>query len=249
MELWAAIRIRHGRSVSPREGFDPGQNPLGVVDRLVAEGAQRLHLVDLDAADGSGDNRELVLALVRRSGLTVQVGGGVRTPEGAAELLAGGATRVLVGTAAVTAPDLFAEMCDRWPHRLVCCFDYRLEAVDGEHKRREVVVNGRSERGGLTVEEGLARITGLDLAAVVVTDISRDGTGTGPDLAAFKSFLEGNDFPLLAGGGIGSAADIALLGRITTGRHPLAGVVVGTALHWGRLSVAEAESAARGPSG
>lgn len=246
MELWVAIRIRAGRSVGPSTGNGVGRDPLEVLDRLVADGAKRLHLVDLDAAEGSGDNRELLLALVRRAGLVAEAAGGVRSPESAAELFAGGTARVVVGTAALTAPETVGEMCSRWPGRVVCSLDYRVEPSGDGHKRREVLLNGRVERSGVTVEEAIGRVAALPLAAVVITDVSRDGTSAGPDLAAYESFLELCELPIIAAGGVASPADIARLSRLETTQRPLEGVVIGTALHSGRLSVAEAERAALG---
>ncbi|HLI43237.1 MAG TPA: HisA/HisF-related TIM barrel protein [Acidimicrobiales bacterium] len=252
MDLWPAIDIREGRCVRLRRGdFDDETrygDPLEVAARYLDEGATRLHVVDLDAARaGEAANRDLVLRIARRTGLFVQAGGGVRSVAAAAALLDGGVARVVVGTAAVSGDgDLLTELLERWPGRVVVGLDYRTEHLSGALLRRELAVRGWTEGTGISLEQALDRLGRRPLAAVAVTDIARDGTGAGPDLATLGELLARSTLPILASGGIGSAADIARIARLEAAGRRVAGVIIGTALLSGTLTLAEAQRASLG---
>jgi phosphoribosylformimino-5-aminoimidazole carboxamide ribotide isomerase len=252
MDLWPAIDIRDGRCVRLRQGdFDDETHygdPVAVAIQYLEAGAERLHVVDLDAArTGDPVNGDVIRSIVSRTGLLVQAGGGVRDQASAAALLDHGVQRVVIGTAAVTenAEHLDA-LFERWPGRIVVGLDYRSYRDAHDQVVREVAVRGWTEASGVVVEDALAFFAERPVAGLVVTDIRRDGTAIGPDFAEYEELLAATAVPLLASGGVASAADIARLARIDVDGRTLAGVVVGKALLDGTLTMAGARQASLG---
>ena len=249
MDLYAAVDLRSGRAVRLVEG-DFGretvypEDPVEVARRFAAGGAPWIHVVDLDAArTGQPTNRGVIEAIVASVTVAVQVGGGVRTVEDAAALFALGVTRVVVGTAAVTDPGVVPAIAERWPGRV---------AVGLDHRDGEVQVRGWAERGGRRVRELVPEALAAGAAAVVVTDIARDGRLAGPDVVGLAGLLEETGAPLVASGGIAGADDLRLLAAVRSCGVGLAGAIVGKALYEGRVGVAEAVaacSALDGPAG
>ncbi len=215
-----------------------GADPVARAKAFEASGAPWLHVVDLDAArSGAGANRSVVAEIVRAVSVPVQAGGGVRSMQDAAELIEAGVARVVVGTAAVLQPTLVSEMAQRWPGRV---------AVGVDHFEGEVRLKGWEERSGHRVEQVVAGLVDAGAAAVVVTEISRDGLMVGPDLAGYRALLGDVQVPVIASGGVGSLDDLRKLAWLSVdGRH-LAGVIVGRAVYEGRFSVADAVASCRG---
>lgn len=240
MELFAAVDLRAGRVVRLVEGdfareTDYGDDPAAAARRFADGGAPWVHVVDLDAArGGERANAAAIEAIVAAVTVPVQVGGGVRSVRAAEELFSLGVTRVVVGTAAVTEPDLVGRLCDRWPGRV---------AVGLDHRDGEVMVRGWAEGGGRRVLELVPEVVAAGAAAVIVTDIGRDGRLAGPDVVGLAGLLEATGAPLVASGGVGGADDLRLLASVRSAGRGLAGVVVGRALHDGILSVEEAVAA------
>jgi phosphoribosylformimino-5-aminoimidazole carboxamide ribotide isomerase len=245
MELYPAIDLRGGRCVRLRRG-DYGDetvyadDPVAVARGFVAAGARGLHVVDLDAAlTGLPANREmiaLVAAAVTAAGASVQAGGGVRSVEAAHALWDAGVRRVVIGTAAVEDPGLVATLAAARPGGVAVGLDTR----DGE-----VAVRGWVSASGLGIPEALARLEDAGVAALIVTDIGRDGMLGGPDLRGLRAVLDGTDLDVVASGGVSSAADVLALAGLRgerTGRV-LAGAIVGRALYEGRLTVEEGVAA------
>jgi len=248
LELWPAIDIRAGRCVRLLRGQFSEEteygDPLAQAEGFVADGASRLHVVDLDAARGGAEsNRNVVLRITSSVNVPVQVGGGVRDESAAAALFDAGVARVVVGTVAVEQPDVLASMADRFPSRIVVGLDHRAVARNGGVARREVAVRGWVDSGYLSLDEALRRLEGLLLAGVVVTDIERDGTRAGPDLAGLAHVLAVSALPVIASGGVASASDLSRLAALGSGERRLDGAVVGRALLSGGLSIKEAVAA------
>lgn len=248
MHLWPAIDIRGGRCVRLLRGEFSSEtvygDPLELAKAFVAAGASRLHVVDLDAARGGGaPNRDIVLGIAAAVGVPVQVGGGVRDEGAAAGLLEAGVARVVVGTVAVEWPEVLARMVERWPERIVVGLDHRTVTGPDGISRREVAVRGWVARARVELDAALQSLGAMGLAGVVVTDIDRDGTGTGPDLAGLEHVLRSTALPVLASGGVARASDLAVLSALRAGNRELAGVIVGRALLAGSVSMAEAVSA------
>ena len=251
MELYCAIDLRDGRAVRLVQGDFGRQrefgDPLELAARFVTGGATRLHVVDLDAAlTGAPVNRGVIGAIVARSPVPVQVGGGARSEGDVAALLSLGADRVVMGTVALRRPEVAHACASRHPGRVVLGLDYR-RLADGT---LEAAAAGWLEGTGASVEAVLDAWRDDPLAAVVVTAIDRDGTGVGADTAGLSKVLDVCDHEVVASGGIGGLGDLEALAALRSpvrGRAP-DGVVVGTALVDGRFEVGEAVAACA-PSG
>jgi phosphoribosylformimino-5-aminoimidazole carboxamide ribotide isomerase len=249
MDLYPAIDIRDGGAVRLTQGdFDRQSDygdPVALAARFIAGGAPWLHVVDLDAArTGVPVNRATVLAIARASAVPVETGGGVRTLDDVAELLDGGVSRVVLGTAALEDPGLVRRATAAHPGQVAIGLDYRTTG-DG---RTEVAVRGWEQGSGRTVGEVLAEVAGAGLAAVVATSIERDGTLTGPDLEGLRAVLASTEVPVIASGGIATVADVEELARMVvddpgSGSRGLAGAISGKALVDGRMTVEEAVAA------
>ena len=241
MDLYPAIDLLGGRVVQLRQGdydraTDYGGDPAGVAAAFVAQGARWIHVVDLDAArTGEPRNRGAVEGIVAAAGDgRVEVGGGVRDEADAEGLLGAGVARVVLGTAAVADPPLVGRLAARFPGGVAVGIDAR----DGE-----VAVRGWTAGSGVSVLDLVARFAADGVGAFVVTDIGRDGTLSGPDARGLASVLAATDVPVVASGGVGSLDDLQALAGLEVGGRRLAGAIVGTAIHDGRFSVAEALAA------
>lgn len=229
-----AVDIRGGRAVRLTRGRREdetvyGQHPAAVAEAFVRRGATWLHLVDLDAAFGDGSNREVVRRVVAAAGIPVQVGGGLRSADAVEAVLAAGAARAVVGTAAASGRSFMEDVATRFGDRVVVALD-----TDG----REVRVRGWTEGAG-DLDEVLRRLDEAGAARFLITAIGRDGTLEGPDVHLYERVLRMTDRPVLASGGVRSADDLRALAA--TG---VEGAVVGKALYEGTLDLAEALEAA-----
>jgi phosphoribosylformimino-5-aminoimidazole carboxamide ribotide isomerase len=243
MELYPAIDLRGGRCVRLAQGdYDAetvyGDDPVAVALQFADAGARWIHVVDLDAARTAVPvNRNVIGAIadaVAGRNVRVQSGGGVRSVEGAAALWAAGVARVVVGTAAVEDPDLVAALADRQPGGVAVGLDTR----DGE-----VAVRGWRAGSGLGIDDVLGRLGHAGVAAVIVTDIGRDGMLAGPDVDGLAGVLAATDLDVIASGGVRSAADLAGLAGLRVGDRRLAGAIVGKAIYEGHLTVREGMAA------
>jgi phosphoribosylformimino-5-aminoimidazole carboxamide ribotide isomerase len=244
VDLYCAIDLLDGRAVRLLRG-DFGKrrefgDPLELVSSYASGGARWLHVVDLDAArTGTPKNRALVGEVVgeaRRRDLWVQAGGGVRSFEDAAAMFDLGVSRVVVGTAAQRDPEMVRQLTEVFPGRVAVGLDHKGESAD-------VAIEGWVEGSGIAVGEALGRLDGLDLAAVVVTSIERDGTLSGPDLEGLEGILGGTLHEVIASGGVRSVSDLSALAALKSQGRSLSGAIVGTALLDGTLGVKEAVSA------
>jgi phosphoribosylformimino-5-aminoimidazole carboxamide ribotide isomerase len=241
MQLIPAIDLRGGRCVRLLQGrFDAetvyATNPAEIVTMYRELGARYLHVVDLDGArDGSRANRDAVAALAApASGAAIQVGGGVRTREVAADLLALGAQRVVVGSVAVTQP---AEVC-AWidefgPDRIILAFDVRIDA--GGTPR--LTTHGWAQQTEASLWDAVSTYAASGARHVLCTDVARDGALSGPNLDLYAQAME--RFPAIqwqASGGVSSGADLRALAQ--TG---VAAVISGRALLEGRIAPKELE--------
>jgi phosphoribosyl isomerase A len=223
----AAIDVRGGRVVQLVGGRPELERislpaPAGVAREWIACGFAGLHVVDLDAALGTGSNDDGVRAVIDAAdGTPVQVGGGVRTTRRATELLDAGAARIVVGTRAIEDPAWLARVADRWPGRVVVAADVR----DGD-----VVVRGWTAGAGCTVDALLHRLNPLPLAGILVTDVAREGRMAGADIPRFAEIVKWARLPVHASGGITTEEDLA--GLADAGA---AAAVLGMSLYTGAL--------------
>ena len=208
------------------------QDPVAAARRWAEQGAEWIHVVDLDAArTGLTENRPVVAAVAKAVKVPVQAGGGIRDEFSAEALLDQGVSRIVVGTAAVEQPGLVRRVAGRHPGRVAVAVDAR---------EGELAVRGWTQASGVRLEEALGSFENAGVAAFVVTDISRDGTLTGPDVTGLAMVLAATEVPVIASGGVGSLADLQVLSRLEAGGRRLAGAVVGKALYEGAFSVADA---------
>ncbi len=234
-----AIDLRGGQCVRLRQGdYDQetvfGADPTAMARRWVDQGARYLHLVDLDGArEGRPVNGPSVRAIVQAAGVPCQLGGGLRTEADVAAALSWGVDRVILGTRALQDPDGFRAICERFAGKVVL-------GIDARHGR--VATHGWLATSDCSALDLARRCETWPLAALVYTDISRDGMLAGPNVAALAEMADAVALPVIASGGVTTPEDIERL----AGLH-LAGCIVGRALYEGRLDLTEAiRIAARG---
>ena len=240
MRIYPAIDLRGGRCVRLEQG-DPdrettfGDDPTEMAHRWVSEGAEWLHVVDLDGAlSGNRKNADAIAAILDGVDVPVQIGGGMRSFGAIRSAIELGVERVVVGTAALEDPELVRNASEEFPGRVAVSIDTR---------------DGRvATRGWKMVTDVLA----LDLARdmedrgaclIVHTDIARDGMFTGANVAATRDLAESLTIPVIASGGVSTVADVAALAAIED--VGIEGVVIGRALYTGRVSLTEALAVAR----
>ncbi len=237
MQIYPAIDLRGGRCVRLRQG-DYGQetvfgeDPAAMARRWVSEGATFLHLVDLDGAkQGAPVNEASIRAIVQASGVPCQLGGGLRSEQHVSRALSWGVSRVVIGTKALQSPTWLEEMCGRFPSKIVLGIDA---------KEGRVATQGWLEVSEVGAVELAQRFERLPLAALVYTDISRDGMLQGVNVAAMAEMVRAVRLAVIASGGVTTLDDIRRLAVI-----PVAGCIVGRALYEGRLSLKDILSASR----
>jgi phosphoribosylformimino-5-aminoimidazole carboxamide ribotide isomerase len=241
MILVPAVDIREGRAVRLRQGdFEEetvyADEPLEAARSFVEVGAQLLHVVDLDGArDGRPANLTHLERIARELEVSVQYGGGLRSPESVERALAAGAERVVIGTAAYRDPAFLEEAIGEWGDRVAVAVDVR----DGR-----VSVAGWTERTEMRPDEVIRRLQGQGVERFVYTDVERDGTLEGPDLKEVGRVAEAIEGRFLYSGGVSSLDDLRALRAL--GVPGLAGVISGKALYEQRFGVAEAQEALAG---
>ncbi|MCS6793105.1 MAG: 1-(5-phosphoribosyl)-5-[(5-phosphoribosylamino)methylideneamino]imidazole-4-carboxamide isomerase [Oscillatoriaceae bacterium SKYG93] len=235
MEIIPAIDILEGRCVRLYQGDYAraqiyNQDPVAVAKEWVAQGATRLHLVDLDGAKkGEPVNRKAIAAIVNAVDVPIQVGGGLRARAAVADLLAIGVQQVILGTVAVEQPQLVAQLCAEFPQQIVVGIDAR----DGK-----VATRGWLETTEILATELGQQMAKLGVAAIIYTDIHRDGTLKGPNLAALREMAQAVDIPVIASGGVSSITD--LLSLLALEPQGVRSVIIGRALYTGDISLKEA---------
>ena len=236
MQIWPAIDLRGGKCVRLAQGDYQretvfGEDPVGMARHWVAQGAQFLHLVDLDGArEGRPVHLEVVRHIVQATGIPCELGGGVRDEHAIRSLLGIGVDRVVLGTKAIRDPEWFRRIVRLFPHKLVLGIDARdgRVATDGWLKTSDV--------GAVDLAKEFAD---EPMAAIIYTDIARDGMLNGPNFDAMAAMQQAVETPVIASGGVSVVDDVARLARLG-----LAGCIVGRALYENRLTLAQALSVA-----
>lgn len=229
MMIWAAVDVLEGRAVQLRGG-DPGtaryvQDPVEAACRWAREGADGLHLIDLDAALGRGDNRSVMEDLLGSTGVPEQVGGGVRDSVSVERWLEMGADRVIVGTRGVEDPGWLRDMAAAFPNRIVLALD-----AHGE----DVAVAGWTRGSGRTLLDVAQEADGLGLAAFLHTDVGMEGSMRGFAPGPVRTLCATVRTPVLVSGGLRSEGDVRMAYR-----SGAAGVVLGTALYAGTVRLSD----------
>jgi len=241
MIIFPAIDIRGGRCVRLVQGRADqetvyGDDPAAMGQRWQGEGAAWLHVVDLDGAFGAKpQNLEVIRHLRRKVTIPIQLGGGLRTLDTMATYMEAGIDRLILGTAVLKDPDLVARALTAYPGRI---------ALGLDAKNGLLAVEGWTETSSRTAAEVARELAPLNPAAIIYTDISRDGVKQGVNLEATRNLAQATGIPVIASGGVSSIDDITTLLPL----EPLGviGVITGKALYDGNLDLKQAIRVARG---
>lgn len=240
--IFPAIDLRHGQVVRLQHG-DPrrqtvfGSDPAGIARQWITAGADWLHVVNLDGAfDETGAANWATLPTLTRLGASVQFGGGVRTLADIERALAAGASRVILGTAAVENPPLVVQALARFgPERIVAGIDAR----DGQVKTR-----GWQQDGGQTPAGLGQQLRALGLTTIIHTDISRDGVLSGVNAAASAALAQATGLHVIASGGVAGLPDVRRCAALAA--QGVVGVITGRAIYDGTLDLRQALAEIRG---
>jgi phosphoribosylformimino-5-aminoimidazole carboxamide ribotide isomerase len=235
MEVIPAIDLLEGRCVRLYQGdYQQSQifheNPVEIARQWVEQGATRLHVVDLDGAkQGCPVNLPAIEAIVRAVSIPVQVGGGLRDAASVRQLLNLGVERAILGTIAVEEPAVVGEICQAFAGQIAIGIDAR---------NGKVATRGWLETSEIAASELARQVAQQGAAAIIYTDIQRDGTLQGPNLSALREMAAAVDLPIIASGGVSSLTD--LLSLLALEPLGVVGAIVGRALYTGDVNLAEA---------
>lgn len=236
--LWPAIDLMGGEVVRLLHG-DPSQrtvypeHPVDVALRFATEGADGIHVVDLDAAFGTGHNAGAIAEIVAVSAVPVEVGGGLRDRAAVEATLSSGAARVVLGSLPFRAPELFASLLQGFGPRIVVALDCR--------EGRPTIHGWAEDAGAGGAAEVARRLAGMGVSALLVTDVARDGALTGPNLELLAEVRAAFAGEVLASGGMRGEEDLAPAAASLAGGP--AGAIFGRALHSGATTVARLAAA------
>ena len=234
MIIIPAIDLKGGQCVRLSQGdMDRAtvysENPAEMAKTWQGMGAKRIHVVDLDGAvSGQPKNKDAIVAIVSAVSVPVQLGGGIRDIETIKEYFSCGIDRVILGTAAIKDPLFLEESCRAWPGRIIVGID----ATDGM-----VCVQGWTEKTAMSVVDLVKKIEHLPLAAIVFTDIKRDGMLTGPNIESTAQLARSTHIPVIASGGVSRIEVIEAL--LTVEQSGVSGVIIGRALYTGNIDLQE----------
>ena len=238
LTLLPAVDVADGKAVRLLQGEAGSEtdygSPLDAARDWAEAGAQWIHLVDLDAAFGRGSNAELLARIVGEVGVKVELSGGIRDDASLARALAAGAARVNLGTAALENPE--------WTERVIAEHGEQV-AVGLDVRGTTLAARGWTKEGG-DLWETLARLDAAGCARYVVTDVTRDGTLTGPNTELLRAVCNRTSAPVVASGGIATLEDLRVLRRLTD--QGVEAAIVGKALYNGNFTLPEALRVARG---
>lgn len=231
-QLLPAIDVKNGQAVRLLQGELGSETnygtPMDAAIDFQNKGAEWIHLVDLDAAFGTGNNREAIALLIKNLKIKVELSGGIRDDQTLESALETGCNRVNLGTAAIENPEWTSKVIKKYGERIAVGLDVRGHTL---------AARGWTENGG-NLFETLARLDKDGCARYVVTDVNKDGTLTGPNIELLKEVCEATNKPVIASGGISSLDDLAKLKELT--KNGVEGAIVGKALYSGAFTLAQA---------
>ncbi len=240
MIIIPAIDLKEGKCVRREQGLMDKDtvfngNPAAQAKAWQDQGAELLHIVDLDGAfAGEPKNRAAIEAIIKAISIPSQLGGGIRDMATIEAYLALGLARVIIGTAAQRNPELVREACLKFPGHIVVGIDA---------KNGMVAVQGWAELTDISAVDLARKFEGFSVSAIIYTDISRDGMLQGPNLEATKALAESVSIPIIASGGVSSLKDIQNLMAIES--SGISGVITGKAVYTGAIRLAEAVALTR----
>ncbi len=237
MIIIPAIDLKDGRCVRLEQGDFRrvtvySDDPVGIAKKWRGNGAERIHVVDLDGSvSGSPKNADVIRDIVEECGLPIEVGGGIRDMKTIEAYISMGVKWVILGTMALRDKDFVREACDAYKGGIILGID----ANDGK-----AAIRGWTERTSESAVDIAKGYEGYGLAAIVYTDIKRDGMGTGVNIEATRDLAQSVGIPVIASGGVSSVEDIHRLHEIE--KFGVMGVIIGRALYSGAVSLEEAIS-------
>ena len=237
MDILPAIDLIDGNCVRLIQGEYTKQitykdDPVAQAQEFADAGAEWLHMVDLDGAKlGKPVNADVVANIAQNVPLKIELGGGIRDEQAIVTMLDAGVTRLILGSSAVQQFDWFCEMARKYPNRLVLGLDARGSTVATE---------GWLQQGGYELLDFAKKAADLPLAAIVYTDISKDGMLAGPNIERTRQLVETVNLPIVAAGGVTTADDIKRLKAAS-----VAGAIIGRALYEGTITLTDALNAAK----
>jgi phosphoribosylformimino-5-aminoimidazole carboxamide ribotide isomerase len=220
------VRLTHGDPKTAKV-YDQFGGPVETAKKWKAEGARKLHIIDLDAALGMGNNLSVIAEIVENVDLPIQVGGGIRKVAAAEKLLKLGVSQVILGALAFSDPKAVTQIQQEFGAKSVIV---ALDNRDGK-----IMVEGWKTATGLGIKEALEKFAALGVKVFLVTSITKDGTLSGPDLDTLREACQYPNVEIIAAGGIGGLEDLWALKRVG-----VEGVVIGKALYEGRFTLKEA---------
>lgn len=231
MIIYPAIDIRGGKCVRLTQGrYDDitifSDNPLNMAEQFQNAGAKFLHVVDLDAARGEGNNRKIISQIAKTLNIPVQTGGGIRTMEDIDTTLDVGIERVIIGTSAVKSPELVEEAVKKYGNHI---------AVGIDAKNGYVAIEGWEKTSSVKATELALKMEAMGVNTIIYTDIATDGMLSGPNLFATSEMVKKVKMSVIASGGVSSLNDIIHLKR-----RGAAGVIVGKAIYTGNVDLSKA---------
>ena len=236
MIIFPAVDIKGGQAVRLKQGKADQEtvfssDPVAMAKKWQEQGGKWLHVIDLDGAfSGEPVNRELIKNICSSVDMPVQLGGGIRDLETAKAYLDAGVSRLIIGTIALTEPELFGSICKAFPGKI----GVSLDAEGGVLKTK-----GWVEDSGLTIYDVLPRMEEQGVAFIIYTDIDRDGMQTGVNLPALTKLAQTSSVPVIAAGGVATLDDIKALYPLTKDAN-LEGAISGKAIYTGTLDLKEA---------
>lgn len=238
LEILPAIDVKEGVAIRLVQGELDKQSkygdPLEIAAEFVAAGASWIHLVDLDAAFGLGNNFEVLASVIKSVDIKIELSGGIRDDESLERALSTGCTRINLGTAALEQEEWTESVIKKHGDKIAVGLDVR---------GRELSARGWTKSGG-DLFEAITRLDKAGCARYVLTDITRDGTLTGPNLELLKEVTSFSKTPIVASGGISSLTDVKALTQLTN--QGVEGVIIGKALYAGAFTLAQVLAIAKG---
>jgi phosphoribosylformimino-5-aminoimidazole carboxamide ribotide isomerase len=220
------VRLTHGDPKTAKV-YNQFGGPVETAKKWQTDGAKKLHIIDLDAALGMGNNLSVIAGIVKNTGSLIQVGGGIRTIEAVQKVLGLGVTQVMLGALAFSDPQAVTQIQKRFGARSV------IVALD--NRCGKIMVEGWKTETTLGIREALEKFVTLGVKAFLVTSITKDGTLSGPDLDTLREAIHCPSVEVIAAGGIGDLNDLVALKRVG-----VEGAVIGKALYEGRFTLKEA---------
>ena len=238
LDILPAIDVKEGSAIRLVQGELDKQSkygdPLEIAAEFVAAGASWIHLVDLDAAFGLGNNFEVLASVIKSVDIKIELSGGIRDDESLERALSTGCSRINLGTAALEQEEWTESVIKKHGDKIAVGLDVR---------GRELSARGWTKSGG-DLFEAITRLDKAGCARYVLTDITRDGTLTGPNLELLKEVTSFTKTPIVASGGISSLTDVKALTQLTN--QGVEGVIIGKALYAGAFTLAQVLATARG---